>query len=1373
MRRGDGWHLAALAAAALSAAQGPVEARQETLLSGAWEYQKVADLTYPPPGAWRPIEVPGYLSGTNYERAWLRRTFEVPDPRQAGRRLIVRFLGAKYNSTIYVNGREVGGHFGGHEMFEVDITDAVKTAEPNELLVGVHDWTGLFNQRVELAGDWDRMRDAPRDAILAPIGGIYGQYGIWDDVYLLSVPEVYVADVFAQPSVRGKRLSVRVEVRNERDTAAVCHAVASVRDGEDEVLRLPEQSVTIEAGGSASLTSSASAGKLEMWWPNSPKLHTLRVELTAPAPGEEGAGGDLVDTRFGYRELWTDGPWFVLNERRIVLRASSWWPPRQPETREYVEETIRAIKAANTICFRTHTQPWRRIWYDVADELGLLIIPEGAVWNDDGVYRIEDEVFWRNYADHLERMVRQHKNHPSVIMWSLENEFYGGRLNDDSPAKAQLVELGRKMKQWDPTRPITYESDLDPGGVADVIGLHYPHEYPEYYQYPDTCYWMDEPKNMQNRAFTEGEPMWQWDRQKPLYIGEFLWIPSSNPDWHTVFFGDDAYIDYHDYRNRGKAESWRMQIEGYRWYRVSGMCPWTMGEGGALNEDENHLYRAEAWAYQPIAAFVREYDARFYSGDTVERTVAVYNDVPEESRLTFRWELRHEGTRLAGQQQRLRLEPAGKRVVTVAYRVPDVRERTAATFAMTLQRDGAAVFEERKPYWLFPRQPLAPPGFGARVALYDPVGDTAKALQANGVVFTRAADLSNAPAADILIIGDRALKREGPAIPVIGRADAAQLVLSDFVTEGGRLLVLQQEAYPEGVLPASLTDRSPTMCFPQVPLHPILDNVRPEDLKWWRGDHVVSRQDVLRPSTGGAVPIIVSGGQAGINYCPLLELRRGRGTIVLSQLSLISKLETEPAARTILRNVLRYLADYQPTMRKTVVVSEDGAFVRYLDELGLVTLEPRDAYRSAGLGADGVVIVNRDAVDQLQPADAVARFVEGGGTVLLHRPTPESLEAWRALVGADVRLAPNASPLFRHGSDPITSLITREDLYWLGEHVGSPFATTPLATDVADYAVTKTFTGAPDQTFDARRMTASGQIVQGVDDGMGLFTVGALSREVDFGEGGAYILGARLRGTPALGVWPNAQFSVDGKVIGLVGLIDGEWRDYATFGDVPAGHHTLTVAFTNDGGGPGEDRNLFVSRVFVGKDAQFRDGVKLLTQPAALARIPRGKGSIVVDEIRWDTEERNAIKARRLAAALLTALGCEFRDRPSVALECEAMKPVGEIAWFRQQGTSVYLGSSGAVAGEFECANAGQYALHVVAAGTKAAGQYPIVSVRIDNDRVGEVELTTSGWRAYPLTAQISEGLHTLTLAFTNDLYEPPEDRNLQLDKVEFREGRT
>ncbi len=150
------------------------DVRQELSLAGVWESQVVAELDTPPTtGEWKSCRVPGYLSGTDYQRAWLRRSFAVPASMR-GQRIKLHFGGVKYNSRIYVNGRHVGGCFGGYEPFEVDVTEAIRFDGPNDLAVGCHDWTGVFTPGQVVFPDhanWDVVRNSPRDKILSPSAG--------------------------------------------------------------------------------------------------------------------------------------------------------------------------------------------------------------------------------------------------------------------------------------------------------------------------------------------------------------------------------------------------------------------------------------------------------------------------------------------------------------------------------------------------------------------------------------------------------------------------------------------------------------------------------------------------------------------------------------------------------------------------------------------------------------------------------------------------------------------------------------------------------------------------------------------------------------------------------------------------------------------------------------------------------------------------------------------------------------------------------------------------------------------------------------------------------------------------------------------------
>jgi beta-galactosidase/beta-glucuronidase len=459
-------------------ASANVSSRVEVNLNGQWEHKIVESLdAIPKDGGWTPFAVPGMLRGHNYQRAWFRRAFVVPQALR-GKRIKIHFGAVKFNSRIYVNGKYVGGCFGGYRHFEIDVTDAILFGQENQLLVGCCDWTGVFTPgKVEFGkdSDWSRLRQIPKDKILSPVGGQVNYYGIWDDVNLIAHPAVHIKDVFIKPSVRNRELVVEYTLANESSRDADVQLRAVVKDKNRDVLDLPSHRLRISAGGTAKATLRQSWQEPRLWSHKDPHLYHLQSTLS---------DGDLLTTRFGFREFWIEGHEFFLNGKKIHLLATSGWPTRIPAGREEIRRYWKGFKEAGCVAFRTHTQPWREVYYDIADEVGLLMIVEGAVFNDDTSYRVFDPVFWDNYAGHLRAMVDRHQNHPSVIMWSLENEFYGSRMNDESPAKKDLMRMGGLLKQCDPTRPITYESDGDVGGVTDVIGIHYPHEYPQFTCWP-------------------------------------------------------------------------------------------------------------------------------------------------------------------------------------------------------------------------------------------------------------------------------------------------------------------------------------------------------------------------------------------------------------------------------------------------------------------------------------------------------------------------------------------------------------------------------------------------------------------------------------------------------------------------------------------------------------------------------------------------------------------------------------------------------------------------------------------------------------------------------------------------------------------------
>src|SRR5512139_1247041 len=137
-------------------------------------------------------------------------------------------------------------------------------------------------------------------------------------------------------------------------------------------------------------------------------------------------------------------------------------------------------------------------------------------------------------------------------------------------------------------------------------------------------------------------------------------------------------------------------------------------------------------------------------------------------------------------------------------------------------------------------------------------------------------------------------------------------------------------------------DHQSTMTFPLRPSHPALRGVEAEDLKFWRGDHLVTTAEPPRPDAGGARAIIVSGSAAGIDHAPLLEQFIGSGCIILSQLRLVEKWSSEPTAARILANLLSYLDHFQSAPRKMAVMGGNLKDVYWLGEPGaMASTTPR------------------------------------------------------------------------------------------------------------------------------------------------------------------------------------------------------------------------------------------------------------------------------------------------------------------------------------------------------------------------------------------------------------------------------------------------
>ena len=174
---------------------------------------------------------------------------------------------------------------------------------------------------------------------------------------------------------------------------------------------------------------------------------------------------------------------------------------------------------------RPHAQPWPRVYYDLADEMGLMVLDETALFGSSIRLNFEEDLTWQRSHEHLERLILRDRNHPSVIGWSAGNETFAiALLNKPEKEVAavwddRLVDLTLSARKFDPTRDfITLDGDRDMDGRLPVWSKHFAHG----------LKLEDLPRNL----------------DKPLVVGESGATYYGRPIQLYPFVGEKAFLSY-------------------------------------------------------------------------------------------------------------------------------------------------------------------------------------------------------------------------------------------------------------------------------------------------------------------------------------------------------------------------------------------------------------------------------------------------------------------------------------------------------------------------------------------------------------------------------------------------------------------------------------------------------------------------------------------------------------------------------------------------------------------------------------------------------------------------------------------------------------
>lgn len=382
---------------------------------------------------------------------WYRRSFRIA-PENRGRRALLCFNAADYQTDIWVNGRHALSHLGGFAPFHGDITDFLTDGE-NEITVRCIDT--LDNAVPRGKQSWT---GEPFSCFYRPDSGIW--QSVWIEFFGVDCVENY-------------------SLQSDLDHRAICGHVETMYAQAEEleiILRfqdrvLKKQRLSLDGKRTDFTLSLADVGfdfgEL-LWWPDRPSL--IGVDFTLYRAGSP---CDQAHTRMGLRKITIDRQGKIcLNDRPLYQRLildQGYWPESglTPPSCEALKKDIQLAKAMGFNGARKHQKLEDPYFYYYAEELGFLVwceMPSAYTYCEREVQAITRE--WQEIVNYA-------KNFTSVIAYVPLNESWGVRAIQTDTAQQNFAKsLYYLTKALDATRLLSTNDGFETIEESDILGIH-------------------------------------------------------------------------------------------------------------------------------------------------------------------------------------------------------------------------------------------------------------------------------------------------------------------------------------------------------------------------------------------------------------------------------------------------------------------------------------------------------------------------------------------------------------------------------------------------------------------------------------------------------------------------------------------------------------------------------------------------------------------------------------------------------------------------------------------------------------------------------------------------------------------------------------
>ena len=360
-----------------------------------------------------------------------RRHLLIPKDWQ-GKRILLTFEGAAHDSTVFCNGKKVGEHHCGYTAFTVDLTDNVLYGQDNLLCVRL---------------------DSRENLNVPPFGYVidYMTYGgIYRDVRLEVKEKVSLSDIFVHTAIDFRSSPVTAQITSEitltesdeNVTIRQYYMPKSTAAAQESWRLLCEQTVSTDVSCDKEFSLTATITAPLLWDTEEANLYILKTQLLY----QDNTILDETETRFGIREAVFKKDGFYLNGRKLRIRGLNrhqsfpYVGYAMPKSMQRLDADL-LKKELGLNAVRTSHYPQSHYFLERCDELGLLVFTEFPGWQHIG-----DDAWKAQAVANAEDMIRQYRNHPSIILWGI-------RINESPDDDAFYEKTNAVAHKLDPSRP--------------------------------------------------------------------------------------------------------------------------------------------------------------------------------------------------------------------------------------------------------------------------------------------------------------------------------------------------------------------------------------------------------------------------------------------------------------------------------------------------------------------------------------------------------------------------------------------------------------------------------------------------------------------------------------------------------------------------------------------------------------------------------------------------------------------------------------------------------------------------------------------------------------------------------------------------------